>query len=300
MLLNVLHNIRYITRIQAVGLLPYVLGVSNLQNSWTNGNKCLHFLVPSMYSNVFTPMFYTTVCTLFYWINSNQIKHTVLPPSELTPIMPFAVCVCFARRVQSCQVEVVEFLESFPWSPEADAIQLEHFSVIMPFAYVVQWGGGGVVGGFFSVISSCEIIFLPNIKWYSWVQTHILLKYDTNSHFLREENFAIKFPQFREFSLQFRETWRSRPISGDSRKFRETWQVCVCISTLVTTLLVTAPVGLRSPTPFDRSWQDMAKGLSPTISMGWVLYVMWQYEYLPVKTLIPKTAMSVILIGTYK
>ena len=39
-----------------------------------NGNKCLHFLVPSMYSNVFTPMFYTTVCTLFYWINSNQIK----------------------------------------------------------------------------------------------------------------------------------------------------------------------------------------------------------------------------------
>ena len=31
-----------------------------------NGNKCLHFLVPSMYSNVFTPMFYTTVCTLFY------------------------------------------------------------------------------------------------------------------------------------------------------------------------------------------------------------------------------------------
>ena len=31
-----------------------------------NGNKCSHFLVPSMYSNVFTPMFYTTVCTLFY------------------------------------------------------------------------------------------------------------------------------------------------------------------------------------------------------------------------------------------
>ena len=31
---------------------------------------------------------------------------------------------------------------------------------------------------------------------------------------------------FREFSLQFRETWRSRPISGDSRKFRDTWQVC--------------------------------------------------------------------------
>ena len=53
-----------------------------------------------------------------------------------------------------------------------------------------------------------------------------MLKYDTNSHFLSKENFAIKFPQFREFSLQFRETWRSRPISGHSRKFRETWQVC--------------------------------------------------------------------------
>ena len=74
------------------------------------------------------------------------------------------------------------------------------------------------------MISSCEIKFLPNIKW---VETHILLKYDKNWHFLRKEHFAIKFPQFREFSLQFRETWRSRPISGDSRKFRETSQVCV-------------------------------------------------------------------------
>ena len=73
------------------------------------------------------------------------------------------------------------------------------------------------------MISSCEIKFLPNINLYSWVETHILLKYDKNSHFLRKEKFAIKFPQFREFSLQFRETWRSRPISGDSRKFRETW-----------------------------------------------------------------------------
>ena len=52
-----------------------------------------------------------------------------------------------------------------------------------------------------------------------------MLKYDRNSHFLRNFFFSIKFPQFREFSLQFRETWRSRPISGDSRKFRETWQV---------------------------------------------------------------------------
>ena len=36
------------------------------------------------------------------------------------------------------------------------------------------------------------------------LETHILLKYDKNSHFLRKLNFAIKFPQFREFYLQFR------------------------------------------------------------------------------------------------
>ena len=58
----------------------------------------------------------------------------------------------------------------------------------------------------------------------------MLLKYDKKSHFLRKFFFSIKFPQFREFSLQFRETWRSRPISGDSRKFRETWQVCNHVS----------------------------------------------------------------------
>ena len=67
---------------------------------------------------------------------------------------------------------------------------------------------------------------------YSWVQAHILLKYYQNSHFFHENYLAFKFPQFREVSLQFRETWRSRAISGDSRKFRETWQVwyhpCPC------------------------------------------------------------------------
>ena len=31
-----------------------------------NGNKCFHFLVPSVYCNVVTSMFYTTVCTLLY------------------------------------------------------------------------------------------------------------------------------------------------------------------------------------------------------------------------------------------
>ena len=59
----------------------------------------------------------------------------------------------------------------------------------------------------------------------SWVETHILLTYDKKSHFLRTNNLPIEFPKFREFLSHFRETWRSCSIYGDSRKFRETWQV---------------------------------------------------------------------------
>ena len=40
-----------------------------------NGNKCLHFLVPSMYSNVFSPIFYTTVC---YFTELTKIKSIYL------------------------------------------------------------------------------------------------------------------------------------------------------------------------------------------------------------------------------
>ena len=50
------------------------------------------------------------------------------------------------------------------------------------------WFNGGGVWQDFSVISSCGINFLPNIKLYSWVETHILLKYDKNLHFLRKKN----------------------------------------------------------------------------------------------------------------
>ena len=46
--------------------------------------------------------------------------------------------------------------------------------------------------------------------------------------FWRKINISLKLPEFREFSSHFRETWRSGLISGDSRKFRETWQVCTC------------------------------------------------------------------------
>ena len=48
------------------------------------------------------------------------------------------------------------------------------------------------------------------------------------SSFLRKINISLKLPEFSEFFSHFRETWRSRLISGDSRKFRETWQVWRC------------------------------------------------------------------------
>ena len=46
------------------------------------------------------------------------------------------------------------------------------------------------------------------------------------SSFLRKRNYSLKLPEFREFFSHFPETWRSRLISGDSRKFSETWQLC--------------------------------------------------------------------------
>ena len=88
-------------------------------------------------------------------------------------------------------------------------------------------GGGGVVAEFFRDLheptrfsggGGSTRIFVGR-------DTHILLRYNKNSHFLRRNYLPFKLPQFREISLQFRETWRSRAISGDSRKFRETWQV---------------------------------------------------------------------------
>ena len=48
------------------------------------------------------------------------------------------------------------------------------------------------------------------------------------SSFWRKIHISLKLPEFREFFSHFRETWRSGLISGDSRKFRETWQVCTC------------------------------------------------------------------------
>ena len=92
-------------------------------------------------------------------------------------------------------------------------------------------GGGSSrmfsVGGSSTVFPYLQLrnqMFTPHSVIFVGRETHFL-KYDTNLHFFRKNNLAIKFPQFREISLTFRETWRSRAISGDSRKFRETWQV---------------------------------------------------------------------------
>ena len=113
----------------------------------------------------------------------------------------------------------------FPAIPRADAIQWgggsSRIFPATPRADAIQWGG--VVAEFFRDLRLRNQMFTP----YSWVQAHILLRYDQNSHFFRENYFTFKFPQFRELSLQFRDTWRSRAFSGDSRKFRETWQVWV-------------------------------------------------------------------------
>ena len=47
--------------------------------------------------------------------------------SHIILVLDRLQCVARVNCLQSCQVELVEFLESFPLSPEADAI---------------QWGGG--------------------------------------------------------------------------------------------------------------------------------------------------------------
>ena len=172
--------------------------------------------------------------------NLMYLQQTKLPPEVFhpypIPIGFYQVCVMWVHGLivihtwltQSCQVEVVQFLESFPWSPEADAIRWGGGSSRIfqesPKADAIRWGGGGSSNFPWSPLPRSQL--LPHIRWYSWVETHISDKYGKSQDLLRKNNLSLKFPQFREFSLQFRETWRSRAISGDSRKFRETWQVC--------------------------------------------------------------------------
>ena len=88
----------------------------------------------------------------------------------------------------------------FPWSPKAGIFRYLQFS--------------------------CKISFLPHIHWYSSVETHIFFTYAKNKDFLLKNKRSLKLPKFRDIWSHFRETWRSGVISGNSRTFRETWQVC--------------------------------------------------------------------------
>ena len=154
---------------------------------------------------------YYIMCVQVIAVNCNHRGPISHRPCSL-PTAPVAEFVAFnARNLQSCQVEVVEFFESFPWSPEADAI---------------RWGG--VVAAIFpwSPLARSQF-FTPHSVIVVNRDTHSGQIRHKSQDFLRKNKLALKFPQFREFSLQFRETWRSRAISGDSRKFRETWQVWI-------------------------------------------------------------------------
>ena len=79
------------------------------------------------------------------------------------------------RVLQSCQVELVEFLESFPWSPKADAIQWgggsSRISLWSPKTDAIWWGG--VVAGIFRYLQLRNQMFTPH----SWVETHIFFTY---------------------------------------------------------------------------------------------------------------------------
>ena len=61
-------------------------------------------------------------------------------PPPLSPILSLCIFLSHVNEEnnfcmsQSCQVEVVEFLESFPWSPEADAIRWGGSSTNFPWS----------------------------------------------------------------------------------------------------------------------------------------------------------------------
>ena len=85
-----------------------------------------------------------------------------------------------------------------------------------------------------------------------------MLRYNKNSHFLRRNYLPFKLPQFREISLQFRETWRSRAISADYRKFRETWQVCI-VATLHLPVTPHLTKWVHEGSPVDVIYLDFQK-----------------------------------------
>ena len=85
------------------------------------------------------------------------------------------------------------------------------------------------MGGFFPLTAETDPQFLSaRAKSCESIHSETDISQNTTKKgFLADTKKSIKFPQFREIFLHFRETWRSPAISGDSRKFRETWQVCL-------------------------------------------------------------------------
>ena len=59
-------------------------------------------------------------------------------------------------------------------------------------------GGGGGSSRMFPLSPVAKSNVTPHSVIFVGRETHILLRYDQTSHFLRENNLAIKFPQFRE------------------------------------------------------------------------------------------------------
>ena len=108
----------------------------------------LHFRSRAVSWVTLTPIMLSLICWCHVFLGSPHLleqKYRLMYTTQSVQHEPIS-------DVQSCQVEVVEFLESFQWSTEADAIQWGGVSSRIfpwsPRAYVVQWGGG-VVAGFF-------------------------------------------------------------------------------------------------------------------------------------------------------
>ena len=126
-----------------------------------------------------------------------------------TSSVAFNVECGLATYTQSCQVEVVEFLESFPWSG-------------VPKSRRDSVGGGGVVAPVFRDLHLREVNSLPHIQWYSWVETHISDKYDKSQDFLRQQLFITQIPSIPGVFFTIpggleitRHFWRLPGILGD-------------------------------------------------------------------------------------
>ena len=97
-----------------------------------------------------------------------------------------------------------------------------------------RFSGGGVVADFFPCSPGPDHIPLSSVARNHIFTPHRVIFVGRDKHFWLDtpeiriscwKKKSLKLPKFREILGHFRETWRSGVISGDSRKFRETWQV---------------------------------------------------------------------------